>query len=236
MAIIFLIIIVVITVYFTRIPEPYFGKFIGTVKTEWLEPDRKMKLLDDFAFIDPNNVTWRAPAGSVVDGASIPPIAWSLIGGPFSGKYREASVIHDVACKEKNQSWESVHEAFWYAMRASGVNELKAKIMYAAVYHGGPTWEHSVSTIVPRTKIEVAKRSLNTKLKISTDPRSSLKVNVRPISRTPEEILRNIPEKSVVNIRVIPQKNELKRADFERLKQTIENQNTSLEGIRKFTP
>jgi hypothetical protein len=76
-----------------------------------------------------------------VDGASIPKFAWSIIGGPFEGKYRDASVIHDVACVARSAPWEYVHLVFYYAMLASGVDKTTAKIMYAAVYHFGPRWD-----------------------------------------------------------------------------------------------
>jgi hypothetical protein len=118
----------------------YFGEYKGTVKTEWLDTDRKMKLLSDFSFTDPNGMIWLAPKNRDIDGASIPKLVWSLIGSPFSGKYRNASVIHDIACEDKIRTWESVHLAFYYAMRTSRVNIVKAKVMYAAVYHGGPRW------------------------------------------------------------------------------------------------
>lgn len=231
-----LVILAAIVVYFTRPPPPYFGEFVGTVKAEWLDPDRKMKLLEEFTFIDPNNMKWHAPSGSVIDGASIPSIAWSLIGGPFTGKYRKASVIHDVACKRRNRPWESVHEAFWYAMRASGVKEMKAQIMYAAVYHGGPRWEHTVSSTVPRSQVKSTRKSLKFNLKSSSDPRSMYKVRVKPKTRTPDEILRNQPEKSEVSITVIPQTNVLKKPDFQRLRQAIESGGMTLEEIRKFNP
>jgi Protein of unknown function (DUF1353) len=64
---------------------------------------------------------------------------WSVIGGPFEGLYRNASVIHDVACAEQKRAWYMVHRAF-YHMMASGLGPVQAKIMYAAVYHFGPRW------------------------------------------------------------------------------------------------
>ncbi len=60
-----------------------------------------MKLLYNFTYEDPNGLLWNAPGGSIVDGASIPRIAWKVVGTPFYGKYRDASVIHDVACEDK---------------------------------------------------------------------------------------------------------------------------------------
>lgn len=124
----------------TSIANEYFGRYSGSVKAEWLDDGRFMKLLEDFQFEDPNGMTWVAPIGSLVDGASIPVVAWSIVGSPFTGRYRDASVIHDVACQEKMRSWEVVHLAFYYAMRTSRVSPLQAKIMYAAVHHFGPRW------------------------------------------------------------------------------------------------
>jgi hypothetical protein len=91
-------------------------------------------------YTDPACRKWIAPANSVVDGASIPQWAWSIIGGPFEGKYRDASVIHDVACDEKKAHWQDVHLTFYNAMLTNGVEIVKAKIMYAAVYYFGPRW------------------------------------------------------------------------------------------------
>jgi Protein of unknown function (DUF1353) len=99
-----------------------------------------MKLLKTFKFIDPMGREWVAPEGAIIDGASIPQVAWSFIGGPFEGVYRDASVIHDVACDQRSRPWKVVHEAFYDAMITSGVSPLKAKVMYGAVYHYGPRW------------------------------------------------------------------------------------------------
>jgi len=117
-----------------------FGSFVGRVVASWNPDGRTMTLIKPFAYIDPSGTRWVAPSGSTVDGASIPKLAWSIVGGPFEGKYREASVIHDVACVEKRHPWEKVHYTFYTGMLASGVASAKAKIMFAAVYHFGPRW------------------------------------------------------------------------------------------------
>ena len=117
-----------------------FGHFVGTVKTEWIEPDRKMRLLDDFAYVDPAGGEWKAPKGAIVDGASIPQVLWSVVGSPYTGEYRNASVVHDVACIKRDRPWQDVHRMFYEACRAGGVGEQKTKLMYAAVYHFGPKW------------------------------------------------------------------------------------------------
>ena len=120
--------------------EDYFGRFIGNIVSEWQSDGRGMKLIRDFSFEDPDGIVWVAPAGVVINGASIPKSLWSLLGSPFSGKHREASVIHDAACRSKDKSWQDVHMAFYYALRTSGISIARAKILYAAVYHFGPRW------------------------------------------------------------------------------------------------
>jgi hypothetical protein len=120
-------------------PGP-FGHFVGTVKTEWIEPDRKMRLLDDFSYVDSRGTVWAAPKGSVVDGASIPQVLWSVVGSPYTGEYRNASVVHDVACVKRDKPWQDVHRMFYEACRAGGVGDQTAKLMYSAVYHFGPKW------------------------------------------------------------------------------------------------
>lgn len=117
-----------------------FGHFEGKVKTEWIEPDRKMQLLENFGYVDTKGVRWPAPKGSIIDGASIPQVLWSIVGSPYTGEYRDASVVHDVACVKRDRPWQDVHRMFYEACRAGGVGEQKAKLMYAAVYHFGPKW------------------------------------------------------------------------------------------------
>lgn len=123
--------------------EPY-GRFEGAIKTEWLAEGpspRLMRLLEDFAFVEPDGKRWIARAGAVVDGASIPRPFWPVIGGPFDGHYRSASVVHDYYCVERSEPWEEVHRMFYNAMRAAGVAEATAKVMFYAVWNFGPRWE-----------------------------------------------------------------------------------------------
>jgi hypothetical protein len=63
---------------------------------------------------------------------------WQTIGPPFIGDYRRASVVHDYYCQTKNEPWKAVHRMFYEASVVGGVSEIKAKIMFAAVYAGGP--------------------------------------------------------------------------------------------------
>lgn len=120
------------------------NSFTGRVAVEWLSgqnPERDMKLLEPFTFTDPAGKRWHVPAGTVVNGASIPRGFWTLVGSPFTGNYRRASVVHDYYCDTKNEPWAAVHRMFYHAMLAGGVSELEAKVLYGAVYAGGPRWE-----------------------------------------------------------------------------------------------
>jgi hypothetical protein len=101
-----------------------------------------MTLLSELRYIDPDGVVWIAPAGSVVDGASIPRVLWSFMGGPFDGKYRNASVLHDVAYDQKTRPWKEADRMFYNAMRCSGVSPTEAKTMYYALYRHGRHWKY----------------------------------------------------------------------------------------------
>ena len=117
------------------------GEFIASPPhVELLEDGRSIRLLNDFAYVDPRKKVWVAKKDAVANGASIPQVFWSVTGGPLSGKFRDASIIHDEACREMNEPSDAVHLAFYEACRCSGVPEKQAKTLYAAVYHFGPRW------------------------------------------------------------------------------------------------
>lgn len=114
--------------------------FEGSIKTEWLPDGETMILLEDIHFVDTGGVRWTCKAGDWVDGASIPRFFWRIIGPPLRGKYRAASVFHDVACSKKIGNTETASNMFYDAMIESGVCKWKACIMYLAVLNFGPQW------------------------------------------------------------------------------------------------
>jgi hypothetical protein len=63
------------------------------------------------------------------------------MGGPFEGKYRNASVLHDVAYDEKNRTHEVCDQMFYNAMRCSGVSAVEAGTMYYALRKFGHHWK-----------------------------------------------------------------------------------------------
>src|SRR5262245_62832987 len=111
------------------------GFYDGQPVTKWNPDGRTMTLLTELRYTDPKGNVWVAPIGSVVDGASIPRYLWSLMGGPFEGKYRNASVLHDVAYGAKKQPWQDCDRMFYYAMRCSGVKIGRAPSELQSLRH-----------------------------------------------------------------------------------------------------
>lgn len=120
------------------------GSYEGKPLVELLEDGRRVRLSAPFAYIDPATTRWEVPKDAIVDGASIPRALWTLIGGPFEGRYRNASIIHDWYCDLRSRPWKKVHRMFFDAMITSSVPASKARLLYAGVYLGGPRWSKTV--------------------------------------------------------------------------------------------
>jgi hypothetical protein len=117
------------------------GYYVGRVIAEWSNDGHRMILRAPFEYVAPDQRKWRVPAGVIVDGATIPQFLWSITGGPFEGKYRDASVIHDHFCSTKTRAFQDVHRVFFHAMLTSGVSQARAWLMYKAVEKFGPYWD-----------------------------------------------------------------------------------------------
>lgn len=117
------------------------ARFVGDLILKVLPDGRNMELAAPFQYVDSRGISWSVPMGTRIDGASIPSPLWSLIGAPFTGKFREASVIHDYYCRSRSRHWKAVHKVFLDGMNARGVDPMQARLMYLAVYRFGPRWE-----------------------------------------------------------------------------------------------
>lgn len=123
------------------------GTMRGDVVTIWLKSKgeaRRMRLHSDttLTFERPTGEILRAKVGLEIDGASIPVWAWPLIGSPFTGKYREAAVIHDTLCAPsvRDRPAKEAHWVFREMLRALGVGRVRARLMYLALLIGGSKW------------------------------------------------------------------------------------------------
>ncbi len=118
-------------------------EFSGEPLTRW-DGSRNMVLEEDFYFIDPKDKQWNAPKGSCLNGATIPRALWSAVGAPYSGRYRRASVVHDVAVGElcnddvSHSDRKKADRMFYYACREDGCSRRFAFLLYIGVRFG--TW------------------------------------------------------------------------------------------------
>ena len=115
--------------------------FEGKLVIEFKEAGNRLVLLEDYRYFDQNYKMWTARKGLITDGASIPRWAWSFIGSPLGAPYVNAAIIHDQYCVLRTEKPEDAHKMFYDAMIVAGVDKLKAKLMYAAVYAAGPWWD-----------------------------------------------------------------------------------------------
>jgi hypothetical protein len=99
-------------------------------------------------FVDATGQLWTAPPQTLTDGATIPPLFAPLMGDRQSLEFLMAAALHDAYCGVGNNDletfqtrpWEDVHRMFFEALIVGGTPPQKAKIMFAAVYLGGPRW------------------------------------------------------------------------------------------------
>lgn len=227
-----------LSLYAQQLDGSRFGSFIGKVVAAWNNDGRTMTLMEPFAYLDPKGRRWNAPVGSQVDGASIPQFAWSFIGGPFEEKYRNASVIHDVACIERRYDWQDVHLAFYTGMLAAGVSQIKAKVMYAAVFHFGPRWPRTVT--VKDVPIGAASSWAKDIASHSRKGENS-EVNIQPGPTRPQPCatcafpLPDLPpDTAEIRVKFIPRNPTLSQGDFELLMRSIEKEDLALGAIEDF--
>lgn len=114
-------------------------RFHSTMSGDGL-PVELVQLLQPFGYVDSKGVQWDVPAGFLSDGASIPDALWAVVGGPYSGPYRDAAVVHDYFCSTKHRPWQDVHDVFLEAALNRGTTDWKAQYMYAGILLKGPRW------------------------------------------------------------------------------------------------
>lgn len=171
-----------------------FGYFPDRPQLEWLDDGREMSLLRKFVYIDQAQMEWTSPKDSVVDGASIPRILWSMVGGPYEGQYRNASIVHDTECDAKTHEWRAVHRMFYNASRAGGVGWIKANLMYAGVYYFGPRWK-VVAPLAVTVSAAQARDYLTRLIVILRRDNAKRTMAVENIERLSyEDVVRRVPE------------------------------------------
>ena len=119
------------------------GSFEGRVVVEWLDDPfvPTMRLVRSFAYREPQGKVWAVPQGHIIKGRGMPPLFRHLIGQPFYGSFRKASIIYDHATQEMKEPWDQAQLMFLEASMAEGVNESEAKAMYMLLRAQGSRWE-----------------------------------------------------------------------------------------------
>ncbi len=140
-------------------------RFEGEPQTLWLNEagqDRKMRLVESLRFYDRRGHPWEAPKDSVIDGASIPRALWSLVGSPYTGDYRRASVVHDIACVNAHDpaARKAADRMFYEACREGGCSVAQSIILYIGVRIGAKTGRGEAGDIGPRLAIDALDREI----------------------------------------------------------------------------
>ena len=109
-------------------PLPFIGQYLGF--------RARFKLHELFKYVDEDpseNVT--VPIEALTDGGSIPPFVYGIIGGPWSGKYVEAVIIHDWECHiaKTQEDRRKADMKFLKGMEILGVAWWRRRVMWRAV-------------------------------------------------------------------------------------------------------
>lgn len=117
--------------------------FEGRVVVEWLVDPfvPTMRLAEPFSYQQSKGKVWKVPQGHVIKGRGMPPLFRDLIGQPFYGGFRKASIVYDHATQEMTQPWDEAQRMFYEASMAEGINESEAKAMYMLLRAQGSRWE-----------------------------------------------------------------------------------------------
>lgn len=118
------------------------AQFSGLPETRWETGDRIMTLLKPFSYTDKNGKEWKVKKDAWLNGATIPRTLWTIVGSPYVGKYRRASIVHDFYVgegKNDNVTYRERRKAdkmFYRACRTDGVKQKYATALYIAVSLG----------------------------------------------------------------------------------------------------
>lgn len=106
-------------------------------------------IAQELEFVDGRRQRWIAPRRTLTDGASIPQIFVPIVGDPTTPEFVNAAAVHDAYCGIGNEdgamyhskTWQEVHRMFYDTLVVGGTPTPKAKLMFAAVWLGGPRWQ-----------------------------------------------------------------------------------------------
>lgn len=113
---------------------------IPVIKPDTNKLEDAYEVAVDIETIFKNSSVW-VPKFFQYDGASIPIMAWQLIGSPFHPRFMVAAVFHDWLYHTHQFDRETTDNLFYELLRLSDVGNTKATLMREAVHNfGGWYW------------------------------------------------------------------------------------------------
>ena len=112
------------------------GKFLTELKDKRVKKNGKIyiELLEDLIYHDSKDHVHVVPIGYISDGASIPSLAWSIVGHPFD-LYLESAIVHDFLCEKKIVIFtqKAIDWVLLDAMKSQKISLWKRQIMHKSV-------------------------------------------------------------------------------------------------------
>lgn len=124
------------------------------------------ELLEDFVYIDKNNVEHKAQKGLIYDGGSTPKPTRGITAGPWDDDMIGPATIHDWYCKlgrEGVSPYPSshVHRLFYEMLKCLNVHEIRARARYLVVYNFGPRFK-AIEMPITRAEMQEATEDAKT--------------------------------------------------------------------------
>jgi hypothetical protein len=119
-------------------------------------------LLEDFEIGVPSGERLIIRKDFIFDGASIPKLFKSIIGGSFEGKYTTPALVHDACYAAELFDRSKCDWNFLCMMEIATVSWWKRNLMWAAVkIAGGSVWDdHTETTINNAQKLVIIKKDI----------------------------------------------------------------------------
>jgi Protein of unknown function (DUF1353) len=117
------------------------GEFVGnnrTVKTS--DDGMSAEVIDGLQYKEEGGRSWRIPSGAIVESRCFSTVLLALIGQPFEGLIKNASLLYNYFCLNQTRARDDVNGMFREAMLASGIQEGEVNVLYNAVVRFGPNW------------------------------------------------------------------------------------------------
>ena len=119
------------------------GGFEGRVVVEWLDDAfvPSVRTVEDFGFRQTKGKFWKVARGQVFNGKGMPPLFSDMVGSPYEGSFRKASMVYESATQRMTEKWDEAQRMFFEASVAEGVAPQDAKVMYLLLALQGSRWE-----------------------------------------------------------------------------------------------